>query len=110
MSQLPIPILKHLPVGWHASDATIAADMERQLALELPRGHLLDGISVKVVAHRMGTDDILCWHLHEQSRFTVVHLTWSSLRQTESDTPWVEVDGTFDDFLRYEQKYGGSAT
>jgi hypothetical protein len=97
--------LNHLPEGWFGSPPEIAADMESQLALELPPGHLLEDLAVRVVAHRMGTDDILCWHIQEPRRFTVIHLTWSGGKQTDTDYPWVEADGTFDDFLAYEQKW-----
>lgn len=99
--------LRRLPEGWLASSASIAEALERELNRELSRDHLLQGRRVKVVAHRNGTDDVLCWHVDEPARFTAVHLTWSGTQQTESDHPWVEVDGTFDDFLTYESKYLG---
>jgi hypothetical protein len=96
--------LQRLPKGWFRSSEDIAEDMQRQLHVELTDGHVLDGIAVRVVAHRMGTDDILCWHPHEPLRFTVVHLSWGG-KGYDSLHPTVESDGTFDDFLKYESKW-----
>lgn len=110
MSELPASLLDKLPLGWYPSPPDVAANMQRQLALELPPGHLLDGIPVKVIAHRLGTDDILCWHVHDPLRFTVIHLTWSSSKQTDADFPCVERDGTFDDFLAYERRFFPSSS
>jgi len=98
--------LSRLPEGWFQSPDEIAEDMLRQLRVELTEGHVLDGKTVRVVAHRMGSDDILCWHPHEPQRFTVVHLSWNG-RGYDSLHPTVESDGTFDDFLRYESSFGG---
>ena len=47
---------------------------------------------VEVVAHREGTDDILCRHLDELSRFTVVHLTWLGREEIDTQHPAVEAD------------------
>ena len=94
--------------GWFYPTPEIAADLARQLAFELGRGHLLDGKAVEVVGHRLGTDDILCRHVSEPSRFTVVHLSFSTIAtkdDADPDHPTVESDGTFDDFLAYEAKW-----
>jgi hypothetical protein len=97
--------LQRLPEGWFRSSLEIATDKERELSLELTRGHLLDGVAVRVVAHREGTDDVLCWHIREPQRFTVIHLTWRGATEIDAKHPWVEADGTFEDFLAYEQKW-----
>jgi hypothetical protein len=60
--------------GWYVPTAELAADFERQLAVEIGSSHMLVGIAVKVVGYRNGTDDILCRHESNPSRFTVVHL------------------------------------
>jgi hypothetical protein len=98
-------LLNSLPEGWLASNEAFSENFERQLRLELASGHPLVSCPVKIVAHRNGTDDILCWHLANPQRFTVVHLTWSLARQEEPDYPWVEMDGSWDDFLAYEQRW-----
>ena len=86
------------------SSGAIAGSLERELSIELCPGHLLSGRKVKVIANRHGTDDILCWHVEEPARFTVIHLSWSGAEEIK-DHPWVEADGSFDDFLAYEEKY-----
>jgi hypothetical protein len=97
--------LERLPEGWFASNADISASMKQELDREMTPGHLLDGKPVRVVAHRMGTDDILCQHLADPLRFTVIHLTWSGCTEIDHQHPWVEADGSFDDFVAYENKY-----
>jgi hypothetical protein len=97
------PPLDRLPEGWFVSDPETSADMEQELVRELPPGHLLDGKAVRVVAHRMGTDDILCQHLADPLRFTVIHLTWIGRTEIDHQHPCVEADGSFEDFLAYER-------
>ena len=71
----------------------------------MPDGHFLEGVTVSVVAHRDSTDDILCWHRDDTSRFTVVHLSWRGRTEIDSKYPAVECDGSFDDFLDYERRF-----
>jgi len=97
--------LDRLPEGWFVSDPETAREMEQELSRELPPRHLLDGTPVRVVAHRLGTDDVLCQHLADPSRFTVIHLTWSGVTESDSEHPWVEADGSFGDFLAYENRW-----
>jgi hypothetical protein len=98
--------LKRIPQewGWFVSSPETAASMERELLAELCEGHLLKDRTVKIIANRHGTDDVLCWHVNEPDRFTVIHLTWSGAEEV-NDHPWVEADGSFDDFLAYEQRF-----
>ena len=97
--------LSNLLVGWYVSDPNRAAQLLRELMLELPPDHLLDGRALAVVAHREATDDILCRHSAEPERHTVIHLSWLGRQEIDSRHPWVEADGTFDDFLAYEARF-----
>lgn len=100
---LPSP----LPEGWFASDNEEAARLLQELKLELPPGHVLYGVAVEVVAHREGTDDILCRHKEDSSRFTVIHLSWAMKEEISSQYPWVEDDGDYESFLNYEARFLG---
>ena len=101
------PYHDQLPDGWIVSPKDHAEYLAAELAREIPNGHLLDGVAVSVVAHRDGTDDILCWHRSEPLRFTVVHLSWRGRTEINSKHPAVECDGSFDDFLAYERGFSG---
>ncbi|NDV96838.1 hypothetical protein D0T84_18270 [Dysgonomonas sp. 521] len=94
-----------LPEGWFVSEVQKAASLHNELQRELPDGHLLYHVEVKVIAHREGTDDILCQHKDNENHYTVVHLTWSMKQETNKEFPYIECDGNFDDFLRYEAKF-----
>lgn len=94
-----------LPEGWFSSSREESANLHRELLRELPSGHLLYGKAVKVVAHRKGSDDILCRHEDNGKRFTVIHLTWSGREEWDENHPYVERDGGFDDFLDYEREF-----
>ncbi len=65
-----------LPVGWFYSNAEESDLRHDELLRELTPGHPLFDMDVDVVAHREGTDDILCRHHTDPDRLTVVHLTW----------------------------------
>jgi hypothetical protein len=96
-----------LPYGWFYPSPNERAALERELQLELPAQHLLYHKPVEVIAHRRGaTDDILCRHLDEPQRYTVVHLTWAMKTEINAGFPTVEADGTWQDFLNYENKFG----
>lgn len=97
--------LLNLPEGWFYSDREQSDRLLQELKLELPPGHVLYHRNVKVIAHRDGTDDILCKHLEEDDRYTVTHLTWLGKEEFNESHPWVEVDGTFNDFITYEEKF-----
>ena len=102
MARLP----KALPEGWFESDSEEASIRHAELQRELPPGHILYGMSVAVVAHREGTDDILCRHHDDPSHFTVIHLSWLGREEINSMHPTVEADGDFDEFLNYESAFG----
>jgi hypothetical protein len=100
---LPSP----LPKGWFASDEEASERLHKELQTELPPGHILFGEQVEVVAHREGTDDILCRHKDDPNRFTVIHLSWAMKEEINSQHPWVEDDGDYESFLSYEGRFLG---
>ena len=96
-----------LPEGWFLADAEEARRLHVELQRELPSGHLLKNVPVAVVAHRdCATDDILCQHQLDDTRFTVIHLTWRMKEEIDSRFPMIETDGDFQSFLDYEAKFG----
>jgi hypothetical protein len=97
--------LDKLPKGWFPTDPKRAETFQAELQRELPNGHLLKGRTVLILAHREGTDDILCQHIDEPDRFIVVHLSWIGKTEINAQHPFVEVDGSFDDFLAYESSF-----
>ena len=99
-------LASRLPDGWFASDPEHADLLHAELQRELPPGHLLFDVPVTVIAHREGTDDILCRRKADPDRMTVVHLTWIGRTEINDKHPTVQVDGTFDDFLAYERQFG----
>ncbi len=96
-----------LPEGWYEATPQESDHYYNELQIELSEGHLLYSCDVSVVAHRDGaTDDILCQYENELDRFIVIHLTWKQGEETSPHFPSVEVDGTFADFLEYENMWG----
>ncbi len=95
-----------LPDGWLLSNPEQAANFHAELCRELPPGHILYKVPVEVVAHREGTDDILCRHLENSDRLTVIHLTWLMREEIGPNHPTVEVDGDINDFYAYERRFG----
>jgi hypothetical protein len=96
-----------LPEGWFAPDPERAASLLAELEREVSVGHPLHRACISVVAHREGTDDILCRHLDDPSRFTVIHLTWLGREEIDSQHPVIEADGDFDAVLAHEARFGG---
>jgi len=99
------PLPKSLPIGWFASSPVKSTELHDELRKELPPGHRLHGIEVHVIAHREGTDDILCQHINDPDQFTVVHLSWIGKTEIDPNHPYVEADGSFDAFLEYENRF-----
>ena len=100
-------LLSLLPEGWFVSDAEQAMGLYEELQKELPKGHFLYKKEVYVLAHREGTDDILCQHKDDKTHFTVIHLTWSGKEEKSIEFPYMECDGSFNDFLEYENSFLG---
>ena len=98
-------LLSLLPKGWFVSDTEKAIQLYKELQGELPEGHILYKKEVFVLAHREGTDDILCQHKDDKTHFTVIHLTWSGKEEVDTKHPYVECDGSFNDFLEYENRF-----
>jgi hypothetical protein len=97
---------KILPLGWFVASEKEALELKNELDKEMSEEHLLYGKSIKVIAHRDGaTDDILCQDENDLAHFTVIHLTWSGKKEKTKDFPFIEIDGNFDDFLRYENNF-----
>lgn len=97
-----------LPDGWFIASPEQKASLEKELHLELPKGHALFGIPIKIVAHRDGaTDDVLCKHLEADDLYSVVHLTWRMREEIHAEFPLIECQGTFQQFLEYEASYLG---
>lgn len=95
-----------LPEGWFYATSEERESLEEELQKELPQGHLLHNKRVQVNGHRDGaTDDILCQHLDELDRYTVIHLSWSMKAEIDARFPTVEVDGSYQDFLAYERRF-----
>ncbi len=98
---------KTLPAGWFPASEAESKALYAELQKELPCGHLLFGVDVEVIGHRDGaTDDVLVRHVNQANRYTVVHLTWSGQQEGDPSHPWVEMDGSWEDFLAYERKFG----
>ena len=96
-----------LPKGWSHATPEERAFFWDELQIELPKGHILFHKPVRVIARLGGEmDDILCNHLDEPDRYTVVHLTWSMKKETNAKFPAVEIDGSFADFQSYEERSG----
>ena len=97
--------ISRLPKGWFVSGEEDTTRLHNELQLELPPEHILYGKPVQVVAHREGTDDVLCRHNDNPDRFTVIHLSWAMKEEINRDHPTVEVDGGYESFLSYEARF-----
>ncbi|MBK6580737.1 MAG: hypothetical protein IPG17_32225 [Sandaracinaceae bacterium] len=68
--------------GWSPVSGTEAATLERELARELPTGHVLKTLRVRAIARRFDCDDVA--FEVEDGRRCVVHLTW----RVDTDPLW----------------------
>lgn len=76
---------------WHSAEQIgerIARGLEDQIRIELPRGHILYGITIKLLARGNG-DDALFELLDGSGRVADVHLTWS---KSQERLPWPGTD------------------
>lgn len=72
---------------WWSADGQNAKfhdTFQRQLKLELPRGHVMFGLPTKLIARGEG-DDALFQIMDGSGRVAVVHLTWATRREV---LPW----------------------
>jgi hypothetical protein len=93
-----------LPEGWCTVDATPAAGPGDRLQLEILGEHLLSGVAVEAVARGMSNDDGLYRHVSDPARFSLVHLTWGSRRESTPHFPSAEFDPTLVEFLQQERR------
>jgi hypothetical protein len=76
-------------VPWHPiKDATPDDNMVQELRREICDRHVLHGMPVRPVGHRLDCDDVLFELLDGSGRLAVVHLTFSKHR--EMDPTWPE--------------------
>ena len=92
-----------LPVGWLEVTATRAANLVRELHLELAPGHLLYQCAVRTVAACGSNDDVLFQHTADLERYTVVHLTYRGKPELDTHYPTIVADGSWAEFLRQQQ-------
>ena len=76
----------------------IARGLEAQLALEVARGHVLDGVRAVAVGRRDDNDDVL--FALPDGRVAEVHLTWRKGRETEAHWPATAVFASLDAWIR----------
>ncbi len=81
-----VPEMQWLDPWWSTEDQDIAFHdaFVRQLTREVPPGHVMHGLPVKLLARGEG-DDALFLILDGSERVAVVHLTWC---QTPERLPW----------------------
>lgn len=72
--------LQDLPEPWFWTDV----DFTDQLNIEVNNNHVLFNQQLRSIAKREDNDDVLFEMLnHEHYKYTIVHLTWSSMKQDE---------------------------
>ena len=67
---------------WIPVSGDAAANLERELARELPDGHVLLAVPVRAIARRDDADDVVVETA--DGRRCIVHLTWN----VETDPRW----------------------
>ncbi|MBM0124554.1 hypothetical protein [Pimelobacter simplex] len=81
---LPPFDITSLPGEWWEVEAAEAAEqLEQELMREVPKGHLLHGVTVRAVAVRHHLKDVVFW-LPAVHQWGLVHLTG----QVEKDPMW----------------------
>lgn len=80
---------------WYIVDHNLVS----QLNKEIPKGHVLYGLSFKTVARRIDNDDVLFEVLSDVDfRYAKVHLTWGT-QANDSDYPLTQT------YLDWQQVY-----
>ena len=91
--------MNDLPKPWLAVEDQLQRErLERELASELPRGHLLERKKVRVIGRRADQDDVL--FEVDGSGYAVVHLTWTGRQEEAPDWPRVTMFESLEDFRR----------
>lgn len=70
---------------YRIDDADVKGALERQLAIEVGSGHILEGLSVRLIARLDGTDDAL--FALPDGRIAEVHMTWRTSAETDPRWP-----------------------
>src|SRR5215468_583667 len=97
-----------LPEGWAHTSGDRARRLVDELWREVSPGHALSGVPIEAFADRDGaSDDVLFRRLDNPARFVVVHLTWRGSTETDPCWPYVDFDGTFEEFLEYNDQVWG---
>lgn len=94
-------LLSRLPGGWYITASEEAKSLHSELQREIPPGHLLYGRKVTVIARRHDRDDILCWHIEQPERLTIIHLSGVMRQEVDDQYPGVEMDGDVQAFFVY---------
>jgi hypothetical protein len=95
LSEIPAEIELQLP--WQGLQGSGAA-LVRELARELPHGHVLDGLPVVALARRVDCDDILFATADPAKPLAVVHLTWTGSRERDPTSPWTTLYQSWQDW------------
>ena len=73
-----------------------------RFALEVAPGHRLEGRSLRTVARRQDTDDVLFEVDADPPFYASVHLTWSAERETNPSMPWTRLYLTLEEWRQAE--------
>lgn len=82
-------MLQDLLSPWTALTESEALPLNRELSKEVPRDHVLTGISCHALARGCDCDDILfATPGAPGGPFAIVHLTWSGKQDWDINFPW----------------------
>jgi hypothetical protein len=73
-------------------------DLVTELQKELPLQHVLYGLKVSAIAHRIDCDDVL--FQVDDGSFAIVHLTWSGKQDKNVKFPWTIKYSDIDEFIK----------
>jgi len=76
--------------------------LERELAAEIGKGHVLTAYTYSAYARLSSRDDVL-FEVHQVGsgyRYAVVHLTWKGRREKDPHWPSTTFYSSFDEFKR----------
>ncbi|OXJ28393.1 hypothetical protein CFB82_32830 [Burkholderia sp. HI2714] len=68
------------------------ARIQAELEIEIHPEHPFYRRNLKVIAHALGCDDVICTHVDEPGRYSVLHLTWGG-RPEIGTCPTIDFDG-----------------
>lgn len=87
---------------WNPCENSIS--IINELKHEISAQHILHNIQVELIARRFDCDDCLFKILEDNPKYAVVHLTWSSTKETNSIFPTTDMYDNWDDFLENRMK------